>query len=171
VGDDESTPTDMAEADELMAMMEIEESKVLFTEAGALSAGADILKTFGFDDAAKVASAAAATTHADATRDLIQGMDLATAAGQWREVADDLKQQAKAQGGAYAADAEADYAEDELKKDDLSERERTDLEVGAAQNRATQEVLSRRAEELGDSAKTAAESAQDLERVARDLGD
>jgi len=171
VGDDEITPTDMAEGDELMAIMEIEESKVLFTEAGSLSAGADILKTFGFDDAAKLASTAAAATNAEATRDLIQGMDLATAAGQWREVADDLKQQAKAQGGAYAADAEADYAEDELKKDDLSERERTDLAVGAAQNRATQEVLSRRAEELGDSAKTAADTAQDLERAARDLGD
>jgi hypothetical protein len=54
---------------------------------------------------------------------------------------------------------------------DLSEHERTSLAVGAAQNRATQEVLSRRAEELGDSAKTAADSAQDLERAARDLGD
>jgi hypothetical protein len=171
VGDDEITPTDMAEGDELMAIMEIEEAKVGFTEAGALSAGADILETFGFDDAAKLASAAAAATHADATRDLIQGMDLATAAAQWREVADDLKQQAKAQGGAYAADAEADFAEDELKKGDLSEHERTSLEVGAAQNRATQEVLSRRAEELGDSAKTAADSAQDLERAARALGD
>jgi hypothetical protein len=170
VGDDE-TPTDMAEGDELMAIMEIEESRVLFTEAAALSAGADILETFGFDDAAKVASAAAAATHADATRDLIQGMDLATAAAQWREVADDLKQQAKAQGGSYAADAEADFAEDELKKSDLSERERTSLEVGAAQNRATQEVLSRRAEELGNSAKTAADTAQDLERAARNLDD
>jgi hypothetical protein len=171
VGDDESTPTDMAKVDELMATTELEESKALFTEAGALSAGADILERFGFDDAAKVASAAAAATQAEATRDLIQGMDLSIAAAQWREVADDLKQQAKAQGGAYAADAEADYAEDELKKGDVSERERTNLEVGAAQNRATQEVLSRRAEELGDSAKTAADSAQDLERAARDLGD
>ena len=171
MGDDESTPTDMAEIDELMAKMEIDESKVLFTEAAALSASADILDTFGFDDAAKVAATAAAATHADATRDLIQGMDLATAATQWREVADDLKEQAKAQGGAYAADAEADYAEDELKKGALSEGERTSLEVGAAQNRATQEVLSRRAEELGDSAKTAADMAQDLERAARNLDD
>jgi hypothetical protein len=171
VGDDESTPTDMAEMDELMASLEIRESKALFTEAAALSAGADILETFGFDDAAKVASTKAAETHAEASRDALQGLDLALAATQWREVADDLKQQAKAQGGAYAADAEADDAEDELKKADLSERERTSLELGAAQNRATQEVLSHRAEELGDSAKAAADMAQDLERAARNLDD
>ena len=171
MGDDESTPTDMAEMDELMASLEIQESKALFTEAAALSAGADILDTFGFDDAAKVASMKAAEAHAEASRDLVQGMNLTVAATQWREVADDLRQQSKAQGGAYAADAEADDAEDELKKGDLSERERTSLELGAAQNRATQEVLSRRAEELGDAAKSAADMAQDLERAARNLDD
>jgi hypothetical protein len=169
VGDDESTPTEMAEVDELMATLEINQAKALFTEAAALNMGAEVLETFGFDEAAKMASTAAGDTQAAATRDLLQGMDLATAGAQWRIVADDLDQQAKAQGGAFTADAEADEAEDELKKGGLSESERTNAELDAASDRAKEAVLGRRAKELGEAAKDAAEVAQDLERAARNL--
>jgi len=167
----DDTPMEMAHDDALEAKQEFDEAKMLMSMAAGLNASAEVLESIGFDEAAKVASDAASRTSAAAATDIQQGLDLAMAASQWKMVADDLAEQAKAQGGAYAADARADKIEGELQKDSMSESERTTAQVQAARERATEDVLGRRAAEMGIEAKSDADLAQTLEQAARNLGD
>jgi hypothetical protein len=165
----DDTPMEMAHDDALEAKRELDEANALTSMAAGFNATAEVLDSLGFDEAAKAASAAASSTSAAAATDYRQGLDLALAASQWKMVADDLAEQAKAQGGAYAADARADKIEDELQKDSMSQSERTTAQVQAARERATEDVLGRRAAEMGVEAKSDADLAQGLEEAARSL--
>ncbi len=167
----DDTPQEMAQADLAEAQREVGEAQTMFTLASGLDATAQVMDTLGFDEAADGAHEAATAARMAGATDAIQAMDWMTAAAQWGSVADDLKQESEATGGAYAAGGRAVKAEDALAAGDLDEAARTAAAVEAARSRAEEGVLHKRADDLAGSASEAAQAAAMAERAARQLGD
>src|SRR6266511_3145237 len=90
---------EMAHDDALEAKQEFDEAKMLMSMAAGLNASAEVLESIGFDEAAKVASAAASSTSAAAATDIQQGLDLAMAASQWKMVPMTLPSRPKPRAG------------------------------------------------------------------------
>jgi hypothetical protein len=167
----DDTPEELAQRDTGEAKRELGEAQAMFTVASGFDVTAQVMDTLGFGEAAADAQQAAAAARGAGIVDAIQAMDWMEAATSWGTVADDLKQQSGARGGAYAAGDRALKAEDALAAGGLGEAERTAAEVEAARSRAEEGVLHQRAEELAGSASEAAEQAAMAERAARQLGD
>jgi len=171
VGDDESTPTEMAQHDLHEMKREIDEANVHFGMASAFNATAEVMNSLGFDDAAAAATAGAAQANAAGATDVTQAMAWGTAASEWQDVAHDLRDQASAQGAAWTAGAHAAHAEDQLARGGLTESAKTTVEVEAARGRAEETAYNKRAGELGDAARESADDAVALERAAQNLED
>jgi hypothetical protein len=171
LGDDESTPTEMAKHDLHEMKREIDEANMNLGVASALNATADVMNSLGFDEAATAASAGAARANAAAMTDVTQAMTWQTAASEWQDVAHDLRDQSSAQGAAWTAGVHAAHAEDQLAGGGLSEAAKTTAEVEAARGRAEEQAYNKRAEELGDAARESADDALALERAAMRLED
>jgi hypothetical protein len=167
----DDTPQEMAQADYAEAQREAGEAQTMFTLASGLDATAQVMDTLGFDETADGAHLAATAARMAGATDAIQALDWMTAATQWGTVADDLKQESEATGGAYAAGGRAVKAEDALATGDLDEAARTAAAVEAARSRAEEGVLHKRADDLAGSASEAAQAAAMAERAARQLGD
>jgi hypothetical protein len=167
----DDTPQEMAQADYAEAQREVGEAQTMFTLAGGLDVTAQVMDTLGFDEAAAGAQQAATAARVAGVTDAMQAMEWMTAATQWGTVADDLKQESDATGGAYAAGGRAVKAEDALAAGDLDEAARTAAAVEAARSRAEEGVLHKRADDLAGSAGEAAQAAAMAERAARQPGD
>jgi hypothetical protein len=167
VGDDEASPMEMAQQDEQEGLRELDEASAQRAAAARLIAGSDVLDEHGYETAATIGRMAAFDKLQTATTNIMQAVDLGTASGEWTAVADDLNQQAKVEAEAVAADARADKAEDLLRSESLSESDREIGGAEAANERAAEKALLRRAQKLGDEAKAAEEAARMHERTAR----
>ncbi len=171
MGDHEWTPEHQAIHDAAEADREFAEAKLLNAAADGLGVTAAFMDSIGLDEAAKAAQAAADAERVAALIDTQQGIAYGAAATEWLIAGNDLKLQARAQGQAYVAADRAEAAEHRLGDEDLSEREKTDAQLAAARAHADEGVFERRADELGDSAKTVIELAEGMERMARQLDD
>ena len=171
MGDHEWTPEHQAIHDGAEADREFAEAKLLNAAADGLGVTADFLDSIGLDEAAKAAQAPADAERVAALIDTQQGIAYSAAATEWLIAGNDLKLQARAQGQAYVAGNRAEAAEERLGDQDLSEREKTAAQLDAARAYAEEGVFERRADELGDSAKTVIELAEGMERMARQLDD
>jgi len=170
MGDDETSPSEMAREDEQEALRELDEATDLFAETTRLREGADALAAAGDGQAGLIVRTAAAFRQMDATEDMLQAIDLGTAAGGWDEVQDDLNQRMKAEALAEAAAARADKAEGLARDDDLNESQREAAETEFAAERAEEKAALRRAQKMGEAAKASEESARMHERTARKRG-
>ena len=171
MGDHEWTPEHQAIHDGAEADREYDEAKVLNLVADGLGSTADFMQSIGLDEAAATTQAAANAERIAALIDTQQGIAYEAAMHEWLIAGDDLKLQARAQGQAYVAVDRAEAAEHQLGDKDLSEREKTDAQLAAARAHTDEAVFERRADELGDSAKSVIELAEGMERMARQLDD
>jgi hypothetical protein len=168
---DENSPHQMAENDEAAGerMRGLEE-----TDAN-IARGFDsitvAMTNLGFDEAAENAGASAgswdhASSAAKYSAEAYEG-----AAKSWTEVEHDLAEKATLTGEAYGAQATATGAHQALTGGhDLTDDQRTELELLAAREDASVPVYQSRATEMGHEAADDAQHAQALEASAR-LGD
>jgi hypothetical protein len=170
MGDDETSPSEIAREDEQEALRELDEATDLFAETTRLREGADALATAGYGQAGLIVRTAAAFRQMDATEDMLQAIDLGTAAGGWDEVQDDLNQRMKAEALAEAAAARADKADARVGNDELNDSQREAAEAEFAAERAREKAALHRAQKMGEAAKASEESARMHERTARKRG-
>jgi hypothetical protein len=161
-------PKDRADTVQDEAAAEFTEASTFYAISENVDTTAENLRSMGFGEAADVLHAEAMRESTAADIDLAQGMHLASAAGAWRTAADDLDQQAKAEGQAFVAGA-AHRQADDLLHHSPTEAQKTQLEVTSAAAGATQAALEHRAGELEHAAESAAAAAIAHEAKARSL--
>jgi hypothetical protein len=165
------TPHDMAENDEAAAERMRQHQEVDANIAHGYDAIATTMTNLGYDEVAENAEASgdrfrSAEVAAKYSAEAYEG-----AAKSWTEVEHDLAQQAKLTGEMYAAGATAAGAHKAITSaHDITDEQRTELELIAAKEDAAIPVFQERAAAMGKEAFDDTQHAQALEASAR-LGD
>jgi hypothetical protein len=164
-------PAGMAEADMAAAQHELDSGKVHGDISAALAQEATTLRELGWDEASgKVGDAAA---HESAVQMQHQAVaDAYTdAAHEWREADREYQEAGRLTGEARVGHDRERTAGDKLQHPDLSDEQRTALELEQAREHASEPVLEHRAEEVGAEADHHASKASNIEHFAREYED
>lgn len=168
---DEHTPHEMAAHDEAAAERMRQIQHVDETLAKSFDTISGTLATLGYGEAAEnVEDSADSARHAGVSAKY-SAEAYAGAAKSWTEVEHDISEQGKLTGDMYGAQATAARAHQALTgAHNLSNDQRTELELTAAREDASTHVYQERAAEMGKEAFDDTQHAQALEQSAR-LGD
>lgn len=168
---DENTPHEMAEHDEAAAQRMREVQHADESLAHAFDTTAQTLANLGFGEAAENVQDSADSARHGGVAAKYSAEAYEGAAKSWTEVEHDLTEQAKLTGEMYGAQATAAGAHQAITGvHNLTDDQRTELELIAAREDASTHVYQERAAAMGKEAFDDTQHAQVLEESAR-LGD